>query len=62
MLLELVEGLCNVASELLEIIDSQAIVIEQSKIEEEVKREFRDMREDARTEVNRLTKKYGERE
>ncbi len=58
MLLEIVERLCNVSASLLEIIDTQATVIEQSKIEEAVKEELKGMREEAREEFQEVYEKY----
>ena len=57
MLLETVDRLCRITSDLTDIIKKQAIVIEQSNIEEEVKKELREMRESAIAELDCIKRK-----
>lgn len=57
MLLETVERLCRVTSDLTSIINKQAVMIEQSNIEESVKQEMREMRESAITELDCIKRK-----
>lgn len=45
MLLKTVDDLCRVINELSELVYKQAIVIEQSEIEEEIKKEMREYHE-----------------
>lgn len=61
MLLEVVERLCNVTTALIEIVDAQAVIIEQAEIADSVKNELRSMREEAREEFQNVAAKYGER-
>lgn len=61
MLLEVVERLCNVTTELIEIVDAQAVIIEQAEIADSIKNELRSMREEAREEFQNVAAKYGER-
>lgn len=57
MLLETVERLCRVTSDLTSIINKQAVMIEQSNIEESVKQEMREMRESAIAELDCIKRK-----
>lgn len=58
MLLEVVDRLCEVTVTLLDIIDQQAIAIEQSKIDIAVKKEFEELRENAKAECVEVIEKY----
>lgn len=57
MLLETVERLCKVTCDLTHIINKQATMIEQSNIEESVKKEMREMRESAIAEFDSIKRK-----
>ena len=62
MLLEVVERLCNVTSELVKIVDEQAVIIEQAEIVDSIiKDELRSAREAAHKELESVTAKYSER-
>lgn len=61
MLLEVVERLCNVTAALIEIVDAQAVIIEQSKIADYVKEELQNMRDEANKEFQSITAKYNDR-
>lgn len=61
MLLEVVERLCSVTAEMLDIIDTQAIIIEQSEIADSIKEELQSMRKEAREEFQGVAAKYNER-
>ena len=54
MLLETVDQLCRITSDLTDIINKQAIVIEQSNIEEEVKKELREMRSSTKQKYDQI--------
>lgn len=45
MLLKTVDDLCRVINELSDLVYKQAIIIEQSEIEEEIKKEMREYHE-----------------
>lgn len=51
---EIIGRLCRVVEDLAEIVEKQQTIIEQSKIEESVKKEFRARIEQSEHEINQI--------
>lgn len=52
MLLKTVDDLCRVINELSDLVYKQAIIIEQSEIEEEIKKEMREYHESVQKKID----------
>lgn len=56
MLLKTVDDLCRIVNDLSQLVYKQAIIIEQSEIEEKIKKEMRDLHNETKKKINEINK------